>query len=126
MISLLTSWFAAASILFAHAEVGMATTFSAAEGAPYNPNPHLCCQHRDLDDRRDLVVAHKTLPCGTELLILLPRTGRYSFATVEDRGPARAMLDLAPALRKKLKHNGRERVVMFVLGVPRTRLASAP
>lgn len=100
-----------------HLHSGVATTFSAI-GDAGNPDPHAACLHRDLDDARDVVVASRTLTCGATVLICLPRTRRCVRATVGDRGPYgrnargyRAELDLAPATRRALHHNGYETVL---------------
>lgn len=43
-------------------------------------------------------VAHRSLPCGTQLQITNPRNGRSVTVTVTDRGPfTHATLDLSPA-----------------------------
>jgi hypothetical protein len=101
---------------------GVATTFSA-KGDPQNPRPYAACLRRDLDDERDLIVAERSLPCGTNIIICLPRTNKCVRARVGDRGPYgkrrdgsfRATLDLAPAVRKKLRHNGYEQVLWGIL-----------
>lgn len=38
-------------------------------------------------------IAHRTLPCGTRVLLGNPRTGRWVVATVVDHGPYGARLD---------------------------------
>ena len=101
---------------------GKATTFSAHHD-PWNPNPRLACIRRNLDDRHDMVAAHRTLPCGAKLVVCVPRTGRCAHAAILERGPFgrktrhpsqyRAELDLAPALRRALKHNGYEPVIFW-------------
>lgn len=93
--------------------MGRATTFYP-QGDPWNPDPHLACTGRDLTDR-DVVVAHPTLPCGSRVLIYAPRTGRSVVATVADRGPKRALVDLSPATARALRANGEEQVVMVEL-----------
>jgi hypothetical protein len=117
----LVSLFRAVSLV-ASLRSGQATTF-AAHGDPGNPNARAACLHRDLDDIRDLVVASRDIPCRSQLLVCVSRTGICSRAIVGDRGPYgrkrngqfRAELDLAPALRKKLKHSGREAVFWLEL-----------
>jgi hypothetical protein len=94
---------------------GRATCFSAAEGAPFNPDPRLYCTGRPLDDRRDIVVAHRTLRCGTHLWIYDPESDRDVVAIVADRGPRRALVDLAPATRRALRHRCSGNVVVAVL-----------
>ena len=50
------------------------------------------------------IVAHKTFPMGTKLLLLNPKTVRYLIVTVQDRGPfVRGRdLDLSKAAAKAL------------------------
>lgn len=50
------------------------------------------------------VVAHKTLPFGTKLLVRNPETDRIILLTVQDRGPyvGRRELDVSFAAAKKL------------------------
>lgn len=100
-------------------EVGVGTTFSAAND-PGNPNPHLACYGRDLRDDRDLVVAHRTLPCRSKVVVCVPRTSRCAVGLVGDRGPYgrtktgyRAIVDLSPAMKRQLLHNGRETVLLW-------------
>lgn len=100
----------------------MATRF-AAHDDPFNPHPALACMNRDLDDEKDLFVAHRTLPCGTPIAVCVPRTGRCVSARVMDRGPYgrtrggdyRVTLDLSPAVSRRLKHNGYETVIYGVI-----------
>jgi hypothetical protein len=97
--------------------VGVATTFSAV-GDEQNPVAYAACLHRDLRDATDMIIAHRDLPCNAKVLICLVRTNRCVVASVGDRGPFgkkrngtyRAAMDLAPAVRRKLKHNGYEAV----------------
>lgn len=98
-------------------QTGMATTFSTQDA--FNPTPYAACLHRDLNDKKDIGVASRSLPCNSRLLICLPRTGKCANATVVDRGPYgkkkngqfRADLDLTIGLKTALKHNGYEGVV---------------
>lgn len=99
--------------LLLSARAGVATNF-APSGDPWNPDPHAACLRRDLRDS-DLVVAHRTLPCGSRVLIYVPRTGRSVVARVGDRGPRHAMVDLAPATTRALRANGMESVLMWSL-----------
>ncbi len=109
-----------AALLAVHS--GTATTFSA-KADPQNPMPMLACTRRDLDDRRDMVVASRDLPCGTRLLLYLPRRNRTVIATVAERGPFgrkrdgsfRSQLDLAPAVKRALHHNGYEPLTWMVI-----------
>jgi hypothetical protein len=92
--------------------------------------PHLSCTHKKLAPGQ-LVCAHRTLPCGTVVMLENPRTGRFAVCEVLDRGPFgailpdggwgvkirasepgswRGLIDLAPAVAQALSHNGRERV----------------
>lgn len=103
--------------------VGLATTFSA-HGDPGNPDPHAACLGRDLDDARDVGVASRDLPCGARVVVCLPRRGRCVEGRVVDRGPYgrrrdgrfRADLDLTAKMRRRLGHDGYERVVFATGG----------
>lgn len=105
--------------------VGVATTFSAV-GDEQNPVPYAACLHRDLRDATDMIIASRDLPCQSRVLICLPRTSRCVVAKVGDRGPYgkkrngtyRAAMDLAPAVRRALKHNGYEEVWWRSLSTP--------
>ncbi len=92
------------------APVGTATNF-APEGDPQNPDPHAACLGRDLRVT-DMVVAHRTLPCRAHVYVYNVRTRLGVWATVGDRGPRRAMVDLAPAVTRAIRANGAERVVL--------------
>lgn len=104
-------------LAFADARVGIATHFSA-HGDAGNPNPMLACAHRprrNLDDRKDMAVAMRDGHCRSRVLVCLPRTGRCVVARILDRGPFgktkgkfTALIDLAPRVARKLKHNGFE------------------
>jgi rare lipoprotein A len=61
-----------------------------------------------------MVVAHKTLPCGTKVRILY--RGRTAIATVRDRGPYAGgrEFDLAGAVARKLGFNGVGRIWVSV------------
>lgn len=100
-------------MLLGTAQAGTATNF-AATGDPDNPDPHAACLHRDLTDR-DLVVAHRTLPCRSKVLIYSLRTHRAVVARVGDRGPRHALVDLAPATTRALRANGWEQVLLIPL-----------
>ena len=99
-------------ILFA-IHLGIATNF-AGHDDPYNPVPYCPCLHRDLRDS-DMVVAHKTLPCHTSILIYNPRTNRSVIARVADRGPKIADFDLNIAVTRKLRANGAEPIIWMVV-----------
>lgn len=94
---------------YSNLHVGLATNFSP-EGDPYNPSPHGACAHRDLTNQ-DIGIAHQTLPCMSKVWIYNPRTKRTVIASVMDRGPRKAALDLLPATAKILKANGWETVL---------------
>lgn len=91
-----------------------------------------CTQQKMLPGQ--LVCAHRTLPCGTPLILENPRNGRFALCEVLDRGPFgaimptgewgtkihkgepgdwRGIVDLAPAVSDALGHNGRERIRVF-------------
>jgi hypothetical protein len=112
-------------------ERGVATRF----GDPGDrlTGEHLSCTHQHLQPGQ-LVCAHRTLPCGTTLILENPRNGRFALCEVLDRGPFgailpsgqwgmkirasqpgdwRGVLDLAPAVADALGHNGRERIRIF-------------
>jgi hypothetical protein len=92
------------------------------------------CIHRNLRPD-DVGVAHRTLPCGTQLAIYNPRTGKMTTAVVVDRGPYgavhkgewvlkrtrrdpgrwRGCLDLTEGAARLLGHNGYEKVVYALL-----------
>lgn len=82
----------------------------------------------------DLICAHRTLPCGTVVLVQSVRTQRWSTCVVADRGPYgatlpngeivlkvkatdegvwRTLIDLSPAVAQALDLTGRERVVVL-------------
>lgn len=99
--------------LILRAKIGIATTFSAVDDA--NPNPLLYCTNKVLDDEKDLVVAHKSLPCGSKVFLYNLRTKRHTIAKVADRGPRHAAIDLSPRTAKTLRSNGMEKVVIIPL-----------
>jgi rare lipoprotein A (peptidoglycan hydrolase) len=101
--------------------------------------PHLSCTHKKMEPGQ-LVCAHRTLPCGTVVMLENPRTGRFAVCEVLDRGPFgailpsgdwgvkirasepgswRGVIDLSPAVAKALAHNGRERVRLVYQRVAR-------
>lgn len=106
MIAKLLSW----ALGLAGARIGLATNFQA-EGDPSNPIPYAACLHRDLRNE-DLVIAHRTLPCRSQVWIYNVRTKRSVWARVGDRGPRHADLDLNVAVTKALRANGWETVIM--------------
>jgi hypothetical protein len=104
-------------------DVGTGTTFGG-EGDPGNPDPSLACYGRPIRDASDVVVAHRTLPCRSRVVVCLPRTGRCVSARVGDRGPwgrergrYTSSIDLSPRVATALGHNGRE-TVLIVSALP--------
>ena len=110
---------------------GLATRFG--DPGDQLAGKHLSCTHQKLQPGQ-LVCAHRTLPCGTPLILENPRNGRFAVCEVLDRGPFgaimpsghwgmkirrnqpgswRGIIDLAPAVALALGHNGRERVRVF-------------
>ena len=88
----------------------------------------------------DLVCAHRTLPCGTLLVVENIRNRKFALCQVLDRGPFGALLpsgewtvkrtvhepgvwrgivDLGPAVAEALEFNGRERVRLYYQPHPR-------
>jgi hypothetical protein len=112
MTYLLSLWHAGISVVAAM-HFGIATNFSPTND-PQNPVPYAACLHRDLRNS-DLVVAHPTFPCKARVWLYNPRTHRSVVATVGDRGPRHAMVDLAPATTKALRANGKEPMLMSLL-----------
>lgn len=100
---------------------GRATTFDHPSRDPWNTmgsTTHLACvSHARPSKRaqwyidRGLIVAHKTLPCYSELTVCNPRTRHCSNAMVADWGPVHASMDLYAPLSRKLGHNGDEPIV---------------
>jgi len=100
-------------VFLLHSKVVLATNFWAIDD-PGNPDNTLGCNGKVLKDT-DFVVAHKTLPCGTKVLLFNPRTNKVVIATKLDAGPKHADIDLAPAVTKALRANGAETLLMVVL-----------
>ena len=98
--------------LILYIKVGLATEFARAEHDLSNPSSHLACLGRELNEKRDVVIAHQTLPCGQRVNVCVPRTGKCVVAVVGDRGPVHALVDLAPATARRLGFNGYETVVI--------------
>lgn len=105
--------FSAMVYIFMNLSVGNATVFYSNDLS--NPNPNLACYNRDLDDEKDLMVAHKTLPCKSKVLLVNLRNGKSVVARIGDRGPARSLVDLTALTAKILKHNGKEPVILLPL-----------
>lgn len=106
-------------------QVGMATIFGSSKWDKWNPHSRLACTHREIDDRKDLVIAHNTLPCGTRLWIFNPRTGRSVIAHVADRGPRYGDADLSIPTARAIGHNGRETVLLVPVWRPPPRAGEA-
>src|SRR5438067_12376444 len=96
--------------LLASGQVGLGTVFGSSRWDRMNPHSRLACYHREINDRKDVVIAHNTLPCNASVWIYNPRTGRSVIAKVADRGPRHAMADLAKPVAQRLGHNGHEPV----------------
>jgi hypothetical protein len=116
---------------------GVATRFGD-PGDPLDGN-HLSCTHQKMQPGQ-LACAHRTLPCGTVLMIENPRNRKMALCQVLDRGPFgaldedgewlikrhadepgdwRGILDLSPAVADALEFNGREKVHIFYQRVAR-------
>ena len=96
----------------------VATNFDVPERDRWNPRGALACRPGQQLDRTTPVVAHRTLPCGSQVLLYAPRTGRAVVATVADRGPYgrnRTGIDLSAATTRALRANGWERVLVVEL-----------
>lgn len=96
----------------------VATNFDVPARDRWNPHGALACRPGHDLDRVTPVVAHRTLPCGTRVLLYAPRTGRSVIATVQDRGPYgknRGGIDLSAATTRALRANGWESVVVVEL-----------
>jgi rare lipoprotein A (peptidoglycan hydrolase) len=118
-------------------ERGLATRF----GDPGDPlmGSHLYCTGKKIEPGQ-FACAHRTLPCGTTVLVESPRTGKVAYCEVLDRGPFgaqldtgewsfkirasdpgrwRGVIDLSPAVADALDFNGRERVRLYYKTLPR-------
>jgi rare lipoprotein A (peptidoglycan hydrolase) len=112
--------------LLATGQVGTGTVFGSSRWDPMNPHSRLACEHREIDDNQDLVIAHNTLPCGQRVWLYNPRTGRATLARVADRGPRHALADLSPVVARRLAHNGREPVLLVAVPPVPSRAAQPP
>lgn len=72
-------------------DTGVASTFFPRERL--NDGILACDGGRRWTDERELLVAHRSLPCGTVVVIENMRTGALVAARVLDRGPYGAVLD---------------------------------
>ena len=98
------------------AQIGMGTVFGSSTWDRWNPNSTLACLNREIDDLRDEVVAlPRHIPCGARVWLYNPANGRSAVATVADRGPRRALVDMSLRVARKLGHSGRAIVIMAVL-----------
>jgi len=100
---------------------GVATVFSSDDH--YNPNNRTACHpYKKLDDGA-LVIAHRTLPCNTKVVICNKRTNLCTTARVVDRGPYgitydgktyqhTSIVDITHAVQRKIRHNGFEDVTL--------------
>ena len=101
-------------------EIGTGYTLSA-QGDPWNPRPYAACLRRDMDDKRDAIVAHRTLPCGMRVFLYAVKTGRWTYAVVGDRGPFgkrkngkyRGIVDMSPIVNRRLRARGKAVVVLI-------------
>ena len=101
---------------------GIATVFSSNDY--YNPDNRTACHpYKKLDDGA-LVIAHRTLPCNTKVVICNKRTNLCTTARVVDRGPYgitydgktyqhTSIVDITHAVQRKIRHNGFEDVTLF-------------
>ncbi len=96
-------------------QLGLGTIFGSSRWDQSNPRSTLACTHREIDDRKDMVLAHNTLPCHARVWVFNPRTGRSVVARVADRGPRHALVDMSRAVARRLRHNGREPVLVVPL-----------
>ena len=113
------------------ADRGLATRFG--DPGDLLTGAHLSCTHQRIQPGQ-LVCAHRTLPCGSVVMLRNPRTNKFAVCEVLDRGPFgailpsgewgvkirpsqpgtwRGVIDLAPAVAQALDHNGREKVQLF-------------
>src|SRR6185369_16146607 len=76
--------------LIGSGHVGVTTIFGSSHWDRSNPHSRLACLHREIDDRKDFIIAHNSLPCGKKVWLFNPRTGLSTLAEVADRGPRHA------------------------------------
>ena len=123
--------------LMATPSVGSQTGLAAVYGQPGDRlagGPLACTQQPLRQD--ELVCAHRTLPCGTQILLQSRRSGRLATCRVLDRGPYgarltngrfvikrrpeergtwRGIVDMSPAVANMLGVDGNEPVRMLFL-----------
>ena len=111
--------------------VGRGTVFNHSHIDRHNPPGRFACDFprrrasqspasRRLESRGQ-IVAHRTLPCWSVLTVCSVASLRCSEATVGDRGPVRAAIDLLQPLADLLRHDGE-----LVLFWPHREVAPAP
>jgi rare lipoprotein A (peptidoglycan hydrolase) len=131
---LLSALFGATSLVGDH---GLATRFG--DPGDHWAGAELSCTRQKLSPGQ-LVCAHRTLPCGSLVMIHNPRSGRFAVCEVLDRGPFgavlpdgawglkirksepgdwRGIIDLSPAVADALDFNGREPVHLVYQRVAR-------
>ncbi len=119
------------------ADRGLATRF----GDPGDPldGEYLSCTRQPMAAGQ-MACAHRTLPCGTVVMLANPRTKKVAVCQVLDRGPFgailptgdwgfklskadpgdwRGIIDLSPAVADALDFNGRERMNVIYQKVAR-------
>ena len=122
-------------------EKGLSTRFG--DPGDLLTGAHLSCTHQRIQPGQ-LVCAHRTLPCGSVVMLHNPRTRKYAVCEVLDRGPFgailpsgewgvkirksepgqwRGVIDLAPAVADALGHNGREKIQLVYQRVARHLVA---
>jgi rare lipoprotein A (peptidoglycan hydrolase) len=124
MLSILRalSIFAMAHLFGLGAEAGVATRYG--DPGDRYAGGKLACVGRDMLPG-ELLCAHRTLPCGTRLLVInLERPGQ-AYCTVKDRGPYAvptrpwvASIDLSPAMAQAVNLDGSDLVAYVWLKTP--------
>ena len=132
LVNFVTSTIVAVWMSTAPGEAGLATQFQPVE--PLNDGRLACDGGRQWEDPEEPVCAHRTLPCGTLLLVQSVQTGKTAWCRVLDRGPYgaltaegtwiikkpgdqetatatwRGVLDVGPRVGRELGLRGRGRV----------------
>jgi len=109
--------------MFGSAQYGTGYMFKA-HGDKFNPRPYAACLHRDMDDERDAIVAHRTLPCRSKVIVFNLRNSKWTVATVGDRGPYgkypdgtyKGVVDMSPIINRRIQAKGKAPVVLIPLG----------